>query len=438
MIIDLENAKEARIKRANTDWWINEKAIVADNGKTYIVYTTDMGEIHIKEFDAKNSNALSKDFCLCRLNCNYADEHNAPSLCILRDGTIIVAYTGHGVNGSLKYRITKKPYDIFSFDEEKALLYDGNATYAQLFENTLKNEVWLFTRVNKVNWQFRYSKNKGADWSEPVTFITSDAGGLFYVNIRKQLVTADSSAVERWIFALYGHPYVSKDHTIRSGIIDCEGYLCELTGERTKINIYGYDENGSCKSLFPLNDLSVVYKSPEGTTVRLLTVAPTVPIRVGLATFKYPDDKSAVYRVATFNGGEWLLSSPIADSGMFLAPGQTDGSASYVPGFEFYYGVGESGLSYHKGKINTNRIFLARKSEKYWLVESYVSENGGADYLLEQEIRKIPIERNIKIWRPTVPVFAEDNMPVYWHEGIYYGHTGAWHCDEVMLVDYDN
>ena len=35
-MIDLHRSKEIQIKRANTDWWIHEKAIVAENGKTYI------------------------------------------------------------------------------------------------------------------------------------------------------------------------------------------------------------------------------------------------------------------------------------------------------------------------------------------------------------------------------------------------------------------
>ena len=79
-MIDMERAVLRKIKRANTDWWINEKAIVAANGKTYIAYYTDMGEIHVKEIDAKCSRALSRDVRLCTLNQNYADEHNAPAL----------------------------------------------------------------------------------------------------------------------------------------------------------------------------------------------------------------------------------------------------------------------------------------------------------------------------------------------------------------------
>ena len=89
-MIDFDRAKELKIKRANTDWWINEKAIVADNGLTYIAYVTDMGEIHIKELDAKCSKTSSRDYRLCKLNCNYADEHNAPSVCVLESGLVIL------------------------------------------------------------------------------------------------------------------------------------------------------------------------------------------------------------------------------------------------------------------------------------------------------------------------------------------------------------
>ena len=62
-MIDLERAHEIRIKRANTDWWIHEKSMVGMNGLTYIAYMTDMGEIHVKELDAKCGRAPSRDVC---------------------------------------------------------------------------------------------------------------------------------------------------------------------------------------------------------------------------------------------------------------------------------------------------------------------------------------------------------------------------------------
>ena len=264
-MINMDRVKEVRIKRANTDWWIHEKAMVGVNGMTYIAYVTDMGEIHVKEMDAKCSRSISRDVCICRLNCNYADEHNAPSLCVLDSGKIIVVYTGHAANPTLKYRITERPFDIMSFGPERELEYAGTATYAQLSYNYKRKELWLFTRVNSVTWEFRYSKDEGETWSEPTTFLKSDKGGLFYFDIRKQFVRTKNGVEERWFFALYGHPRISADHTIRAGMFDSDGYLCTMDAERTEKNLFE-----GCE--FELEKLSVVYDSPEGTTVRLLVV----------------------------------------------------------------------------------------------------------------------------------------------------------------------
>ena len=64
--------------------------------------------------------------------------------------------------------------------------------------------------------------------------------------------------------------------------------------------------------------------------------------------------------------------------------------------------------------------------------------DGGRTYALEQTIRRSPGEPGIKIWRPIVPIYAQDNMPLYRHEGLYGAHTGGWHCDMVAYVEYDD
>ena len=440
MLLDAERKILKKIKRANTDWWINEKAIVADNGKTYIVYCTDMGEIHIRESDNLFKNNIGKDFCLTRLNCNYSDEHNSPSLCILSDGNMIVSYAGHNSEGALRYRITETPYDIYSFGEEKSLVYGGSVTYAQMFEMKTLNEIWLFTRVNGVTWQLCKSIDKGQTFSAPNKFIHSDKGGLYYANFRKQTVPAQNSndnmgkvgakdVVERLFFAIYGHPIGSKDHTIRAGFVNLDGCITDMEGNKI-IRIY---EN----ELLNIESLPAVYASPEGETVRLLAVSPTEPCRVGLATFTYEKDKEAIYHVASYRKGTWQLSAPIVGSGEFLANETYDGSQTYVGGFEFYYGVGDAGL--HHTRIvptNTDRIFTARKNEnERYVIESYLSVDCGKTYELEDVIREVP--EGVKAWRPTVPIHAQDNMPVYWHEGTYRAHTGGWHSDAVMYVEYD-
>ena len=434
-MIDFNRSRELQIKRANTDWWIHEKAIVGENGKTYIVYCTDMGEIHIKELDAKCSKTPSRDFCLCRLNCSFADEHNAPSLAILSDGRLMVAYTGHGETHSVKYRVSERPYDISSFGKEKTLPYRNHVTYAQLSENAKKGEVWLFTRVGGTTWELRTSSDAGESFGEPSVFLASEAGGLFYFDVRHLLVPTARGVEEQWFFALYGHPTLSADHTVRSGYFDADGFLHRMNGEKTEINLY---RGGK----ICLDALDTVYTAPEGTTVRLLAVAPTLPYRIGLAPFTPYKPETAYYLSATFKMGEWRLSAPIARAGEFLSsPGVEDGSQTYLGGMAYYYGVGEAGLHpFHPHRyINTNRIYIARFDGSQALLESYVSGDEGESYAREQVIRRIPRDKSaVKIWRPTVPIHAQDNLPVYWHEGIYSAHTGGWHANAVMLVDYDD
>ncbi|MBQ7336624.1 MAG: hypothetical protein IJW92_09160 [Clostridia bacterium] len=257
-MINLEKSREIRIKRANTDWWIHEQAMVGNNGKTYIAYCTDMGEIHVKEIDAKCSRAIGRD------------------------------------------------------------VYNG-------------------------------------------------------------------------------------------GVID-------------------------------LASLDAVYESPVGTTCRLLSVAPTAPYRVGFASFELDKPETICYWNATYRDSSWQISEPIADGGEFLSPAtMRDGSQTYVGGMAYYYGVGEAGLHPNDPTdTETNRIYIARFDGSNRVLESYLSQNGGKSYRLEQVIRKIAKEKNVKIWRPTVPIYAQDNLPVYWHEGTYGAHTGGWHCDAVMTVEYDD
>ena len=438
-MIDFERAQLKKIKRANTDWWIGEKAIVAANGKTYIAYYTDMGEIHVKEMDAKCSRAVSRDVRLCTLNQNYADEHNAPSICVLESGRIIVMYTGHGDNGYIKYRITDRPYDIDSFGKEITLHYEGKVTYAQLFENTHLCQIWLFTRVNGSSWEFRYSGDEGESFSKPHKFIHSENGRLFYMNIRKMdVIKRPAAPQEQWFFAFYGHPTSSDDHTIRSGIFDREGYLLTTAGARTDFNLFNNED------LIDPEALDTVYASPEGTTVRLLEVSATMPLRIGFAPFIMddplcPSPDKPTYHVASFTDGKWKISAPICKAGEFLGRNIPDGSQTYLGGMAFYYGAAEAALGWKECiTTDTDRVYITRFDGKDRVVESYQSTDFGSTYALEQEIRRIPGEKDIKAWRPIVPIHAQDNMPVYWHEGRYVGHTGGWHSDIVTYVEYDD
>lgn len=433
-MINLERTKEIRIKRANTEWWVNDRAVVGDNGMTYIAYMTDMGEIHLKELDAKCSRGVSRDVRLSKLNFNYADEHNAPSVCILESGKLLVAYTGHASGGVLHYRVTKRPYDIFSFGEERTIQFSASVTYAQMFENTARGEIWLFCRVDSVHWEFVVSRDGGESFGKPRRFLSSDDGGLFYFNIKKLYLPSERGAEEIWFFALYGHPRISRDHAIRTGIFRADGELYSTDGERKLgVNLLSSD------ALMDLNALDKVYEAPTGATVRLLDNAATLPLRVGFASFVLNESESGFYYSATFREGKWQISEPICPIGEFLTSGMIDGSQTYVGGMAYYYGVGEAGLHPNDpAPTCTNRLYIARYNGEGRVLESYLSIDCGRSYCHEQTLRFLPREENRKIWRPIVPIHAQDNLPVYWQEGTYTAHTGGWHSDAVALVEYDD
>lgn len=434
MLIPMDRAVSRRIRRANTDWWIGEKAVVADNGLTYLVYVTDVGEIHIQSFSAKSRRIPTEDRCLCRLNTTYGDEHNAPSLCVTREGYLIVLYTGHNSGSCLYCRVSARPYDIDSFGPEQVLPYDGRVTYAQVFENTARGEIWLFTRVNSTTWQFRRSADRCANWSEPVLLLSSDQGGLYYMTMRRLLVPTDAGAAERWFFAVYGHPVISKDHTVRCGLLDEAGRVLRCDGSDTGRSLFG-----TASPVLEIPELEIAYETPETESVRLLAVSPTEPLRVAIAAFPDKTYARADYRILRFREGRWQLSAPLCENLECLAPGQTDGSQTYVGGMEFYFGAGDAALCELHGSDNdTDRVFAAYRGPSDWILESYVTHDGGRAYPSEQVIRRIPASTGRKLWRPTVPAFAQDNLPVYWHEGTYTAHTGGWHCDVHMLIDYDD
>ncbi len=460
-MINLENSRRLRIKNATTEWWVHETAVVAANGLTYIAYLTDTGEIHIKELDAKCSKTPSRDFRLCKLNYNYADQHNAAGICITESGRIIVGYTGHKVS-DIHYRMTERPYDIYSFGPEKTIPCEGAATYVQLYENTKRGELWLFNREAGNNWHFRTSKDEGETWSAPRTFFRAantreefdqylketgymidgaELSGLYYADIRKQEIKKDGAMDEQWFFALYGHPYKSLDHSIRTGIFRSDGQLLKTDGTPTDFNLFEGD------GILNIKDLDLVYKAPEGDTVRLSAVAPTLPLRVGFIPFTMkndvanPDPEKPVYYSATFMDGKWQLSEPICKAGEFIAKNIEDGSQSALGGMAYYYGMGEAAINpKHKGRAipTNNRIFIARFDGKDRVLECYRSTDYGKTYELEETFSRIPGEKEVKIVLPAVPAHAQGNLPVYWTEGVYTAHTGGWECDTVMLVEYDD
>ena len=182
--------------------------------------------------------------------------------------------------------------------------------------------------------------------------------------------------------------------------------------------------------------MRIVFTNFFGTTIAHYTTF----LFCGNIVFAFFSDATGGGMGSLLDNAEIFRSAPIAPGGEFLSPdNMLDGSQTYLGGMAYYYGVGNAGLSKkHPAPTFTDCIFLARFDGENRVLECYHSADGGESYQPVQTIRSIPKESEIKIWRPIVPIYAQDNMPLYWHEGLYGAHTGGWHCDMVAYVEYDD
>lgn len=73
-------------------------------------------------------------------------------------------------------------------------------------------------------------------------------------------------------------PYFEGTYNQKRGIFNSKGKYLKTDGTVSDFDLYQEDS----RQILQLDDMDIVYASPEGTTVRLLDVSATVPLRVDL------------------------------------------------------------------------------------------------------------------------------------------------------------
>jgi hypothetical protein len=113
----------------NADWcWFSEPRVIHFSGvhdSTYFGYVTNAGTINAGQYDHETKTL--KTFTLGTFE---PDDHNNPAIDVLRDGKIIVFYSRHNLDNSLRYRISSAPEDITTLGAERVLTTSGLTTYA--------------------------------------------------------------------------------------------------------------------------------------------------------------------------------------------------------------------------------------------------------------------------------------------------------------------
>lgn len=415
---DYRDKAVKKIHRGNYSWWTNEHAIMIQN-KMYIGYITDLGEPCVVGFDAMDKDAKMQYFRLSRSvtgNQFAPDEHNCPALVSLQDGRIAAFYAGHEDTSYVSYRVSKNPHDVSDFGDEKRVNFPAplhGVTYAQV--HRMGNSLWLFTRADRVTWYVAVSNDNGETWGTPIKVLESTAGGRYYLLTRPYQTPSQYISI-----AAVGHPLQSADNAIRVGYITNTGDLRLFNG-----NTIGNILNGTNLPIEP-SKLQTVYAPPAGKTVRLLDLSPRWNLRVAFAVFdKVANPVSAVYGYAKHTGsGQWTVNDNVVATGGFLAPGQTDGSESYVPGIAFTNDFDDI----------RDAMYVARFDGLKSKLELYESTNNGAAWTMTKLVREI---KDKKLWRPIVASDSLENMPVYWVEGDYRGHTRLWKSD-IVYRDYND
>jgi hypothetical protein len=101
------------------------------------------------------------------------DDHNAPGLLVLRDGHYLAAYSKHGQETKMYYRISLKRGNPFEWGPEKEYITPGSAgsfrkdsfTYCNPMRlSGENNRTYLFHRGNNLNPNYLVSDDDGREW----------------------------------------------------------------------------------------------------------------------------------------------------------------------------------------------------------------------------------------------------------------------------------
>ncbi len=117
-----------------TCWFADPRSLTVKNddgsvSMTYVGYIDNHGSVKATQYD---NNTGAYEEVLVRSNFQ-PDDHNNPTFLELPDHRIMIFYSRHTDEACFYYRISKLPYDITTFGDEKHLATMNNTTYPNPF-----------------------------------------------------------------------------------------------------------------------------------------------------------------------------------------------------------------------------------------------------------------------------------------------------------------
>lgn len=184
---------------SNGAWcWFGDPRAIEDEHSLYSTWITNGGDIVVNKNDFHDGKSYQAKMPI-KLSIN---DHNNPSLLYLKDGNLMVFYSGH--NGSkMYYQKTALAGDINSFSEPQFL--KANTGKGFTYPNPLtvdffgRERIMLFWRDFQWQPRFTYSDDQGLTWSKSIQLV-ENYGQRPYVKYFK----GDSGKVH--IAMTDGHP----------------------------------------------------------------------------------------------------------------------------------------------------------------------------------------------------------------------------------------
>lgn len=161
----------------NGAWtWFNDERVIVDRQILYIGSIDSLGRVGIDLYSLANPFGNLPDGEYILSSWRSRDDHNNPALLKLTDGKILAAYTKHGVEPRLYWRMA----DIdasgqkLEWGPEVEKTVGARTTYNNLFQLSDEDgRIYNFIRAIGFNPNFLYSDDAARTWQGPFVLIKS-------------------------------------------------------------------------------------------------------------------------------------------------------------------------------------------------------------------------------------------------------------------------
>ena len=369
-------------------WFADPRAIYNKGEKelTYVSYLTSTGNVIISAYDHATK-VVTETTIRESLNIN---DHANPSLLILPDNKIMIFYSMHNDEQSVKYRISENPEDITSWGEEQHIYVPAGETYtypnvAMLSDES--NRIYVFLRGLGYNPTMVTSDDLGKTWSEPIQIMS--------IGARPYVKTTSNGKDRIHITFTDGHPRNEAENHVY--------YACIKDGAYYKAD--GTKIKDITEGMLEPTEADLVYDASAGRgwTWDIAYDANDNPVIVHTAL---PSETDHRYRYAKWDGTQWL-NNEICTGGKWFPetkPGTTEEEPHYSGGVIL-------------DSEDPTIAYVSRPTNDVFEIEKYWTADGGQTWSSEA----ITSNSNFNNVRPIVPRnHKAGELDVLWMYNEYY------------------